>query len=250
MELGKIINEGKSKIIYQINKDINFMTFKPHLRSITSKREENISGTEIERLKCCCYFLSLLDNYGIKTELIDKKIVSIDGKMGLLVKPISPIPIEFIARFYAAGSIVRQFPSLVTENQRFETTLYKYDYKQDISVSGVDDPMLNESYITGLGLLSYTDFEKCKKILAQTASILNDELTRKGIKLIDFKMELGIDTEGNIVIIDEISQDCIRANDIQTDISLTKDTFRQWKTDEDVLNSYKTFTRRLVKKDR
>jgi len=248
MELGNVINEGKSKIIYQIDDDTNFMTFKPHLRSITSKREENIAGTEIERLKCCCYFLNLLERYDIKTELVEKKIISIDGKMGLLVKSVCPIPIEFIARFYAAGSIVRQFPSLVSEGQKFDAPLYKYDYKQDISVSGIDDPMLNESYITGLGLLSIYDFEKCKRVLAQTAKIINDELASKDIKLIDFKMELGFDTDGNIVVIDEISQDCIRANDSQTDMSLTKDTFRQWKTDDDVLNSYRTFTKRLTRK--
>ncbi len=247
MELGKVINEGKSKIIYQIDDEVNFMTFKPHLRSITSKREENISGTEIERLKCCGYFLNLLEKCGIKTELVEKEIMSIDDKMGLLVRPVSPIPIEFIARFYAAGSIVRQFPSLVSEGQKFDVPLYKYDYKQDISVSGIDDPMLNESYITGLGLLSLGDFERCKEILAKTAMVINDELASKDIKLIDFKMELGKDSDGNIVVIDEISQDCIRANDKYTDKSLTKDTFRQWKTDDDVLNSYKTFTKRLTR---
>ena len=41
--------EGKSKKIYELDKDTFFMCFKPHLRSITSKREENIEGTDKER---------------------------------------------------------------------------------------------------------------------------------------------------------------------------------------------------------
>ena len=59
------------------------------------------------------------------------------------------------------------------------------------------------------------------------------------------KMELGFDEDRNIVVIDEISQDCIRANDMKTEKSLTKDSFRQMKTDEEVLNTYKEFNKRL-----
>ena len=58
------------------------------------------------------------------------------------------------------------------------------------------------------------------------------------------KMEMGFDENGKIIVIDEISQDCIRANDIKTGKSLTKDSFRQLKSDE-VLNAYKEFNRRL-----
>ena len=60
-------------------------------------------------------------------------------------------------------------------------------------------------------------------------------------------MELGFDEFGNIVVIDEISQDCIRANDINTGKSLTKDAFRQLKSDKEVLEIYKEFNRRVVK---
>ena len=38
--------EGKSKKIFRLDDNTYFMVFKPHLRSITSKREENIQGTE------------------------------------------------------------------------------------------------------------------------------------------------------------------------------------------------------------
>ena len=41
--------EGKSKKIYELDNNTFFMCFKPHLRSITSKREENIEGTDKQR---------------------------------------------------------------------------------------------------------------------------------------------------------------------------------------------------------
>lgn len=237
--------EGKSKKIYKLEEGTYFMCFKPHLRSITYGREENIAGTEKERLKANMYFMNLLEEKGIKTQIKDNRIENVDGIEGILVKKIKTIPIEFICRYYAAGSIVRLYPSLVKEGQKFKTPLYKFDLKQDIKVAGIDDPTLNENYIVGLELLTKEQFENAKQILVNVGEIINKELQIKGMKLIDMKIELGFDENGDIVVIDEISQDCIRANDIKTNVSLTKDAFRQLKSDEEVLNCYKEFNRRL-----
>ncbi len=237
--------EGKSKKIFKLNENTYFMCFKPHLRSITSKREENIKGTDHQRLIANMYFMNLLESKGIRTQIKDTKIQKIDGEEGILVKKVKTIPLEFICRYYAAGSIVRLYPSLVKEGQKFKTPLYKFDLKQDIKVAGVDDPTLNENYIIGLELLTQEEFEKAKNVLAQVGEIIRENLEKADMKLIDMKMELGFDEEGNIVVIDEISQDCIRANDIQTGKSLTKDSFRQLKNDEEVLNAYIEFNKRL-----
>ena len=237
--------EGKSKKIFKLYDNTYFMCFNPHLRSITSKREENIAGTEKERLKANINFMNLLESEGVKTQIKEKNIKVIDGIEGIIVKKIKTIPIEFICRYYAAGSIVRLYPSLVKEGQKFKTPLYKFDLKQDIKVSGVDDPTLNENYIVGLEILTEEQLKNAKNILAKTGEIMRKTLEKAGMKLIDMKMELGFDEDGEIVVIDEISQDCIRANDIKTGKSLTKDAFRQMKSDEEVLKTYKEFNKRL-----
>ena len=229
MELGKILVEGKSKKIYDLGNNEGFMVFKPHLRSITSKREENIAGTEHERLVANLGFMRLIDGVGLRTQFVGESIETIEGMEGILVKQSRSIPIEFICRYYAAGSIVRMFPSLVTEGQQFKTPLYKYDFKQDISVNGVDDPMLNESYIVGLGLLTNDEFQKAQYMLKIIGRTIRDFLLSNNIRLIDMKMEFGFDNDGEIILIDEISQDCIRANDMKTNESLTKDAFRNMK---------------------
>jgi len=241
--------EGKSKKIYRITDEIYFMFLKPHLRSITSKREENIPGTDIERLYANLYYMNLMAKNGIPTQLLFDEIVTIDGLEGLLVKKIKTIPIEFICRYYAEGSIVRQYPSIITKGQKFKRPLYKFDLKQDISVAGIDDPTLNENYIVGLELLTEKNFQTAKSMLAKIGDIINNDFISKGVKFIDMKMEFGFDEDMNIVLIDEISQDCIRANDMETGDSLTKDSFRNMKTDEEVLNIYKEFNRRIVGKE-
>ena len=50
---------------------------------------------------------------------------------------------------------------------------------------------------------------------------------------------------GKIILIDELSQDCMRANDIATGETLTKDSYREWKTSEEVLRTYKDFLERM-----
>ena len=237
--------EGKSKKIFKLDESTYFMCFKPHLRSITSKREENIAGTEHQRMLANIYFMNLLESKGIRTQIKNSKIQNIDGQEGIIVKKVRTIPLEFICRYYAAGSIVRLYPSLVKEGQKFKTPLYKFDLKQDIKVAGVDDPTLNENYIIGLEILTQEEFKKAKEILAKVGEIMKETLKEAGMKLIDMKMELGFDENNDIVVIDEISQDCIRANDIKTEKSLTKDSFRQLKSDEEVLNAYVEFNKRL-----
>lgn len=259
--------EGKSKKFFRLhdkefletlglldelnNRIIYFMVFKPHLRSITSEREENIAGTDIERLKANLIFNRFLMKAGIRTHILYPEVVRINGVNGLIVAGTETIPIEFIARFYAAGSIVRMFPSIVKPGMKFIRPLYKYDLKQDVSVSGVDDPMLNESYIVGLGLLDRDEFERAKILLQMISNSLNNYLDSKGIKLVDMKMEFGFELDnngnrtGHILLIDEISQDCIRAEDKGTGESLTKDVFRNMKSDEEVLRVYQEFNSRI-----
>lgn len=244
MKLKKPVVEGKSKKFYDLG-DIYFMVFKPHLRSITSKREENIEGTDEERLKTTAKFFKMFRDVGVPTQVVYDEIIEIDGMKGLLVEKIETIPLEFIVRYYAAGSIVRLFPSIVREGQKFDKPLLKYDLKQDIAVAGIDDPTMNESYIVGLGLLTEEQLERVKKYTLTVSETLRNHLEKNGMKLIDMKMEFGFMGD-KIILIDEVSQDCIRANSIDTDEPMTKDAFRNMKTDKEVLQIYKNFTEKVL----
>lgn len=245
LEKCEIVANGKSKTIYKIDDETGIMVYKPHLRSVTSKREEMIPGTDLYRLYATAIILNMLEVNNIPTHLKYHKIVHFNGVYGLLVNLTKAIPIEWICRYYAAGSIVRLFPGYVVEGQKFEKALHKYDIKIDVSkTGGVDDPTMNESYITGLGLLSKKEFEIADNLLEDIGNIINEFFKTKDIKLIDMKMEFG-KIGDKIVLIDEISQDCIRANDVATDKTLTKDAFRQMKSDTEILKIYEEFLNRI-----
>lgn len=244
-KLGQIVIEGKSKKFYELDNGNLFMVFKPHLRSVTSKREGNIEGTDLERLQANRIIMNAIAKHGIKTHLVDGSTKVIEGMTGLEVVRTNTIPIEFICRYYAAGSIVRLYPSIVKPNMKFKYPLFKYDLKQDVSVAGVDDPTLNESYITGLGLLTERQFCTAKRMLEDIGYTVCKLLDDANMTLIDMKMEFGFKPDGEIILIDEISQDCIRANDKISWEPMTKDAYRNMQSDEEVLNKYKEFNQRI-----
>jgi phosphoribosylaminoimidazole-succinocarboxamide synthase len=239
------ISGGKSKSIYKTNnKEAFMMEFIPSLRSITYNRKENIEGTQLERLKALVRIYTYLETKGIETNLLYNKVLKLttDNKTRhfIVVKDVNPIPIEWISRFYAAGSIVRLYPSIVKAGQKFNPPLQKYDLKQDLSVAGVDDPTLNENYMVGLNLITKEELEYSKNLLSTISNEVDSLLNQAGLTLIDMKMEFGYNKNNQIILIDEISQDGTRVNNKQGN-SVSKDSFRQGKTKEQVLQSYLDF---------
>jgi len=55
---------------------------------------------------------------------------------------------------------------------------------------------------------------------------LQEFFDRLGLRLVDFKLEFGLDLEGNILLGDEISPDTCRLWDKDTGDSFDKDRFR------------------------
>ena len=249
IETAKKFADGKSKTLFATqNPKVALMEFKPSLRSITYNRKQNIAGTDLERMKACLEIFRYLEQHNIRTQLQHDKIITIthkgEARHLLAVSPSNTIPLEWITRFYAAGSIARLFPTLVKHGQKLTTPLQKYDLKQEADIGGVDDPTLNESYIVGLGLLTASELKECKQKLKRISDLLNKRLQSRGMTLIDLKMEFGKDEQGKIILIDEISQDCMRVNDKEGE-SITKDSFRQMKSEEDVLRAYQRFSKMI-----
>ena len=62
---------------------------------------------------------------------------------------------------------------------------------------------------------------------AEINEILKAFFDEKGLRLVDFKLEFGQDSAGNIILADEISPDSCRLWDKQTNQKLDKDRFRE-----------------------
>ena len=74
---------------------------------------------------------------------------------------------------------------------------------------------------------SQSELDELKNIARKINEILVKFFDERNLKLVDFKIELGRDSGGNILLADEISPDSCRFWDKQTDKKLDKDVFRQ-----------------------
>ncbi len=244
------INEGKSKVIYPTSDESLYLVrFKPHARSITAKREENIPQTEYWRILATVEMMSRLSSDDIPTNLKYSQVIKKKDDYFLVVGKIKPIPLEWIVRYEAQGSLVREYPDRVKEGDdlpcQFQKVSYKIDTKRSVEDQGLDDPTIPDSYITGFGILTPEELVSAHKLQYNIGERVKQYLLAVGIKLQDMKFEFGFDEQRNIVLIDEISQDCIRAVDSGTRKKLTKDIFRARESHGQVVSGYEEFARRL-----
>ena len=88
------------------------------------------------------------------------------------------------------------------------------------------DPLFNEYHIRALGLASDKELETIKSYSFKINEVLKDFFFKKGLDLIDFKLEFGRH-KGEILLGDEISPDTCRLWDKSTQRKMDKDRFRR-----------------------
>ena len=92
------------------------------------------------------------------------------------------------------------------------------------------DPLVTEEHIAAFGWASQQDLDDMVALGLRVNDFLGGVFTGIGIRLIDFKIEIGRVWEGEyqrLVVADEISPDSCRLWDIKTGEKLDKDVFRQ-----------------------
>jgi phosphoribosylaminoimidazole-succinocarboxamide synthase len=149
----------------------------------------------------------------------------VDGERWMLVRPVRIVPVEVVVRNVAAGSLCRQLPIAV--GTPLEPPLLDLYYKDD----ALGDPLLTESRLERLGLLSPEQRRRLEELAMQVNQELRALFASVGLELVDFKIELGFTAEGELVVADEISPDTCRLWDRGVadagDRILDKDRFRQ-----------------------
>ena len=78
-----------------------------------------------------------------------------------------------------------------------------------------------------IGAATFKELKTIYKTTAKVNKIVGDFFLERGIRLIDFKIEFGRDSKGNILLADEISPDTCRFWDAKTGEKLDKDRFRR-----------------------
>ena len=168
----------------------------------------SVAGKGKTGLAISRHFFELMEKKGVPTQYLGADI-----EKGLMkVRALTVPKLEFVLRYYTAGSMCRRFtlePGIPFEPPYLEVTLKDDDQ---------GDPLISERLCLLKSLLKEGEYERALEILTRVGGVLRDELKGLGLELIDFKMEVGIDENGNIYIADEITPDIWRVKDADGNI--------------------------------
>lgn len=214
----KMLYEGKGKKLYSTDENgVLIAEFKDDLTAFNAEKKGSESGKGDLNCKISSFLFELLEKKGIKTHFIKQ----IDYK-NILCKEVQIIPIEVVTRNVATGSLSKRLG--IPDGQILPFALVEFYYKDD----ALGDPLINDEHCKILNITQdSSELEFLKSEARKINTILKDFFDSKNLRLIDFKLEFGKDTQGNIILADEISPDSCRFWDKDTNEKLDKDRFRQ-----------------------
>ena len=236
MKKGKKLYEGKAKIIYATNdKNLVIQYFKDDATAFNNQKKSTIEGKGVLNNRISEYILSNLSQIGIENHLVKRL-----NMREQLIKFVEIIPIEFVIRNVATGSLTKRLG--IEDGTVLKEPLIEYCLKDD----KLGDPLISEDHIYEFDWANKKEIEKIKKTIFRINDFMIGMFRGVGIKLIDFKLEFGrtkIDGRKEIILADEISPDTCRLWDSATDKKLDKDRFR--KDLGDLLPAYTEGAKRL-----
>ncbi len=218
MEKRELLYEGKAKKLYKTDDEsLLIAEFKDDLTAFNALKKGKEEGKGALNAKISAKLFELLEKEGIKTHL-----VKVLGDNLHLVKKVEIIPIEVVVRNIATGSLTKRLG--IKDGTVLPFSLVEFYYKND----ELQDPLINDEHAILLNLAKdEAELEELKRLGREVNVILKSYFAKKGLKLVDFKVEFGRDSEGNILLADEISPDSCRFWDMETDEKLDKDRFRE-----------------------
>ena len=218
MEKRELLYEGKAKKLFTTDDpQLLISEFKDDLTAFNGAKKASEAGKGALNNKISTELFKLIASRGVPTHFV--RMLD-DNHM--LHKRVKVILIEVIVRNIATGSLSKNLG--IEDGKVLPFTLVEFDYKND----ALGDPKINDQHALIMGLVDFQDeLDKIRRMARQVNDILKPYFAEKGLNLVDFKLEFGKDSEGNIILVDEISPDNCRFWDMATGEKMDKDRFRQ-----------------------
>ncbi|MFI5145427.1 MAG: phosphoribosylaminoimidazolesuccinocarboxamide synthase [Ignavibacteria bacterium] len=213
----QFLYEGKAKKLYTLknHKNLLLQEFKDDATAFNALKKGTIANKGVINNNLTAYIFKHLGKHGIRNHFVKK--VS-DNEM--IVKKLKIIPIEVIVRNIAAGSLLKK--TNLKEGQVLKEPIVEFYYKDD----ALGDPLINDSHALVMKLANQKELETLRRMARKINKLLKPFFLKRGLKLVDFKLEFGKDSKGKILLGDEITPDTCRLWDKKTNQKLDKDVFR------------------------
>ncbi len=217
MQKKDFIYEGKAKQVYSTNdENLVIIHYKDDATAGNGVKKGTIKDKGIINNKITAKLFSVLEKNGIRTHF--KEMLNDRDQ---LCEKLEIVPLEVIVRNVITGSMAKRVG--IADGTIPKTTIFEICYKND----EYGDPLINDYHAVAMGLTTFDEL----KYIYETTSKINDLLKKvfdeEGITLVDFKIEFGKNSKGEILLADEITPDTCRLWDKATGKKLDKDRFRQ-----------------------
>ena len=216
----KKVYEGKAKILYEGPEPGTLVQyFKDDATAFNAEKRATIEGKGVLNNRLSEFFMSGLNAIGVPTHFI-RRI----NMREQLIRAVEIIPLEVVVRNVAAGSISKRLG--IEEGTPMPRPIVEFYFKND----ELGDPLVSEEHIIAFGWASQQDLDDMVSLALRVNDFLSGLMLGVGIKLVDFKIEIGRVWDGDymrLIVADEISPDSCRLWDMETGQKLDKDVFRR-----------------------
>ena len=216
----KKLYEGKAKVLYEGPEPGTLVQyFKDDATAFNAQKKDVIEGKGVLNNRLSEYFMTGLTQIGIPNHFIKRL-----NMREQLIRQVEIVPLEVIVRNFAAGTMAKRMG--MEEGTPLPRPIVEFSYKDD----ALGDPLVPEEYIIAFGWASQQELDDIVSMALRVNDWMSGVMYGVGIKLIDFKIEIGRVWDGEfprLIVADEISPDSCRLWDIETGRKLDKDVFRR-----------------------
>ncbi|MCA8869937.1 MAG: phosphoribosylaminoimidazolesuccinocarboxamide synthase [Rhodobacteraceae bacterium] len=216
----KKVYEGKAKILYEGPEPGTLVQyFKDDATAFNAEKRATIEGKGVLNNRLSEYFMTGLGNIGVPTHFIRRL-----NMREQLIRSVEIIPLEVVVRNIAAGSLSKRLG--IDEGTPLPRPIVEFYFKDD----ALGDPLVSEEHIIAFGWATQQDLDDMVALALRVNDFLSGLMLGVGIKLVDFKIEIGRVFDGDyqrLIVADEISPDSCRLWDVATGRKLDKDVFRR-----------------------
>ena len=206
----KLVYTGKTKNVYALENGNYLLKFKDDCTGKDGVFDpgENSVGLTIEgvgdvNLRMSVYFFEKINAAGIRTHFISADLK--ETTMEVLPAKVFGHGLEVICRYKAVGSFLRRYGEYVEEGAdlpAYVVMTFKNDEK--------GDPLVTKDGLIVLGVMTGEQYDEIKDMTQKITRIVADELAARGLELYDIKFEYGYDSDGKVMLIDEIASGNMR----------------------------------------
>jgi phosphoribosylaminoimidazole-succinocarboxamide synthase len=213
-----LIYEGKAKKIFNIPEEPQnvLMEFKDSLTALNGQKKSSFESKGVVNRDIAAWIFKYLEKKGVASHFVENV-----GERGMKTRRVEIVPLEVVVRNTLAGSTAKKMGR--EEGELLARPLVEFYYKKD----ELNDPFVSDDQILAFNIADDKTIAELKRQALLINSALLEMFASIGIKLVDFKVEFGKTSTGQILLADEITPDCCRLWDLKTGEKMDKDRFRR-----------------------